>query len=202
MPKKFYAIAKGKKTGIFTDWAQCREYVAGFSGAVYKSFLTLDEAKAFLKREEQSLDITARIPPADADIYVDGSYNVKTGGYSYGMLVLRGDEQEEFCLAFEKDALSEMRNVAGEIMGARAAMEYCLEKDLKSVNLFYDYEGIAKWCLGDWRANKEGTRAYAAFYQSIKPRLHVNFIKVKGHSDDECNDRVDALAKKALGIGE
>ncbi len=201
MAKKFYAVAKGKKTGIFTDWAECKEYVAGFSGAVYKSFLTMEEARAFLNREDVGLDLGKEIPKADADIYVDGSFDIKTGAYSYGMLVIRNNIFEEFSHAFEKDALSEMRNVAGEIMGARAAFEYCLKNGIQTVNLFYDYEGIARWCLGDWKANKEGTMAYAAFYRSIKSRLNVNFVKVKGHSDHEYNDRVDALAKKALGIG-
>lgn len=202
MPKKFYAIAKGKKTGIFTNWSECREYVSGVSGAVYKSFLTLEEAKAFLDRGYQSFQVEDAdgIPKADADIYVDGSFNVKTGEYSYGMLVIQDGMEEEYNRAYSKDALSEMRNVAGEIMGARAAMEYALSKKLSCVNIFYDYEGIAKWCLGDWKANKDGTKAYAEYYRSIKTGLQVNFVKVKGHSNHEYNDRVDALAKKALGL--
>ena len=41
MPKmKFYAVQKGKQTGIFGTWDECRRMVQGFSGAVYKSFET------------------------------------------------------------------------------------------------------------------------------------------------------------------
>ena len=48
--EKFYAVKKGKKTGIFSTWDECKEQVTGFKGAVYKSFKTLSEAEAFLER--------------------------------------------------------------------------------------------------------------------------------------------------------
>lgn len=44
---KFYAVAKGRQTGVFHNWAQCREQVHKFTGAVFKSFPTLHEAQLF-----------------------------------------------------------------------------------------------------------------------------------------------------------
>ena len=48
MPKKFYAVLKGHKVGIFTTWAACQSSTKGFSGAVFKSFTTKDEADLYL----------------------------------------------------------------------------------------------------------------------------------------------------------
>lgn len=48
MASKFYAVRRGRKTGIFNSWAQCKAQIDGFSGAVYKSFTTLAEAEAYL----------------------------------------------------------------------------------------------------------------------------------------------------------
>lgn len=45
---KYYAVAKGRKTGIYTTWGECETQVKGFSGAVYKSFATETEAKRFM----------------------------------------------------------------------------------------------------------------------------------------------------------
>lgn len=45
MPKKFYAVRKGRKTGIFTTWDECRAQVHGFPCAEYKSFPTMEGAK-------------------------------------------------------------------------------------------------------------------------------------------------------------
>jgi len=71
---------------------------------------------------------------------------------------------------------------------------------IKSISIFYDYEGIQKWCNGDWKAKKEGTKRYVEFYKDASKLVDVDFIKVKGHSGDKYNDLADELAKKALGL--
>jgi viroplasmin and RNaseH domain-containing protein len=48
MPTKFYAVAIGHKAGIYMSWEECKLQVHKFKGAIYKSFKTKDEAKAFL----------------------------------------------------------------------------------------------------------------------------------------------------------
>ena len=48
MPK-LYAVRKGFKPGVYRSWKECERQVKGFSGAVYKSFKTLAEAKTFLE---------------------------------------------------------------------------------------------------------------------------------------------------------
>lgn len=138
--------------------------------------------------------------PGELTAYVDGSYCAGTGEFSYGMVLLWGDQ--ELCLAerMEDLQLAQMHNVAGEIKGAEAAMRYALEHGFEKLAIYHDYEGISKWCLGQWKTNKEGTRAYKAFYDSISSRLKVRFVKVTGHSNDKYNDMADRLAKEALGI--
>ena len=46
--KKYYAVRKGRKPGIYMTWDECSAQVIGCAGAVYKSFLTEEEAKAFM----------------------------------------------------------------------------------------------------------------------------------------------------------
>lgn len=48
MAKKFYAVLKGHKVGIFTTWAACQLSTKGYSGAVFKSFTTQEEADEYL----------------------------------------------------------------------------------------------------------------------------------------------------------
>ena len=48
---KFYAVKKGKKTGIFTTWDETEKLVKGYSGAQYKSFKTREEAVDYLGGE-------------------------------------------------------------------------------------------------------------------------------------------------------
>ena len=48
MAKKYYAVKAGKKPGIYESWAACKSMVDGYKGAIYKGFMTYEEAKAFL----------------------------------------------------------------------------------------------------------------------------------------------------------
>ena len=79
-------------------------------------------------------------------------------------------------------------------------MQYAVKEGLEEIIIYHDYEGIAKWCLGEWKTNKEGTKAYKAYYDSIKSQINIKFVKVKGHSGDKYNDMADRLAKSALGL--
>uniref|UniRef100_A0A182MH08 Ribonuclease H1 n=1 Tax=Anopheles culicifacies TaxID=139723 RepID=A0A182MH08_9DIPT len=44
----FYAVAKGRKVGIFTTWPECQAQVLGFTGARFKKFPTQSEAQQFV----------------------------------------------------------------------------------------------------------------------------------------------------------
>ncbi len=198
MAVKYYAVKVGRRPGIYMSWDACKKEVDGFSGAAYKSFASRSEAEAFLKETEE-------LPPANdeeslMEAYVDGSYCLATGEYSYGMVVLF--EGEELCFSGKPDEpeLASMRNVAGEIKGAEAAMRYALERGAEHLVIYHDYAGIAKWCTGEWKTNRDGTKAYKAYFDSIRDALKVEFVKVKGHSHVHYNDMADKLAKKALGI--
>lgn len=203
MAGKYYAVKVGAKTGIFRTWEECKSSVNGYSGAVYKSFQTKEEALAYMgngqesagTKSEGSLEGQARVK-----IYVDGSYHKATKEFSYGMVVLRGAEEEKYSCKFRDEALASMRNVAGEIKGAQAAMQYALDHKIQAITIYYDYEGIARWPLGEWKANKEGTIAYREFYIMASKQVDIRFEKVAGHSGDKYNDMVDELAKEALGI--
>lgn len=46
--KKFYAVRKGRVTGIVRDWEDCRKQVHRFKGAQYKAFGTVEEAMQYL----------------------------------------------------------------------------------------------------------------------------------------------------------
>lgn len=46
----YYAVANGRKIGIFLNWNDCCESVKGFSHAVFKKFDTKEDSEIFLER--------------------------------------------------------------------------------------------------------------------------------------------------------
>ncbi len=141
---------------------------------------------------------TTSVPPL-LSAYVDGSYDKETARFAYGCILLDGDTTVAMMSAADDDPeLATMHNVAGEIKGAEAAIRFCLEHGVRELTIFHDYEGIAKWPLGLWKANKEGTKAYRDFYKEAVKTLKITFVKVKGHSGNKYNDIADKLAGAAL----
>ncbi|XP_048005541.1 ribonuclease H1-like [Leguminivora glycinivorella] len=45
----FYAVARGRSTGIYHSWADCEAQVKGFSGAKFKKFDTESDANDFIR---------------------------------------------------------------------------------------------------------------------------------------------------------
>ncbi len=206
MAGKYYAVRKGRETGIYRSWDECKALVSGFAGAEYKSFKTLEEAEAYMGNNAdnqmsfEELIATCKDNPDVLVAYVDGSFAEAHGAFSYGMIAFHMGEEIRECESSSDEDLVSMRNVAGEIMGSQAAMRLALERKCSEVHIFHDYTGISKWCLGEWKTNKNGTRAYKEYYDKVSSELNIIFHKVAGHSGDIYNDEADRLAKSALHL--
>ena len=66
MAKKYYAVRVGKKPGIYEKWDDCRQNVHGYPAAEFKSFPTLEEAKAYMA--EGQFEEGTMLPKIDAAI--------------------------------------------------------------------------------------------------------------------------------------
>lgn len=193
---KYYAVKKGRKPGIYLTWDDCKKQVNGFSGAIYKSFSSREEASDFLD------DINGKQVDEDAVLaYVDGSYNKKTKEYGYGCVIIKGQKViKKLYGKGNKPELARMRNVSGEILGCLAALQYAIDHHYTQICIYYDYEGIEKWATGSWKTNKEATKQYAQAVKQLNKIIDIHFIKVLAHSGDTYNEMADQLAKKAVGI--
>ena len=54
--KKYYAIVRGGKKGIFESWEECKRFTTGVEGAIFKSFKSEEEAKSYLVEKERELE--------------------------------------------------------------------------------------------------------------------------------------------------
>ena len=190
---KYYAVRIGRNPGIYHTWDECKRETMGFKGASFKKFSTREDAEAFINEIEEDKKESAE--KDELVVYVDGSYRNSDKSHSYGVYMFNDEEEYTYSKRFFKD--SEMRNVSGEIKGAMRAMEGAVKLGKKKIYLHYDYEGIRSWALGFWKTNKEGTIYYKNFYDSIKDKLEVKFIKVEAHTGVKYNELVDKLAKEA-----
>ena len=199
--KKFYAVKIGKISGIYESWAECEPLIKGFPGAEYKSFPTRAEAEFYLTGVAPSAPQEELPPQGTLYAYVDGSYNIESGFYGYGVVLIFPDgHTEEQQGGDKKEEVATMRNVAGELKGAMIAMQYAVNHGFSEVKIFHDYEGIAKWAKGEWKTNLDATAAYREFSWMIQSRIKVSFQKVDAHTGVLYNERADILAKQGAGV--
>jgi viroplasmin and RNaseH domain-containing protein len=211
MAKKVYAIQYGfdlknnKKIEniIVNTWAECLTYVKGVKGAKYKSFESIDDAKAYLNEGSRMLKKSDENYPKDCiHAYVDGSYNSSDGRYSYGVVCVNNNVVEYIESGADKD-ISErnIRQIAGELKGAIRAVEYALRQGQSRVVLFHDYEGIAHHATGAWERKEESSISYYNNMQELmNSGIEVIFVKVDSHTGDLFNELVDEKCKECLGI--
>lgn len=218
--KKFYAVRKGRKTGIFSLWNECRTSVAGYKGAEYKGFATLAEAEEFMEigmkqgdapsgkkgsKAEEKEDPADIIPdsPDKMIAYVDGSYDHSLKKYAFGCVFLlpdgsiyvengNGDNPESLAL----------RNVTGEMLGAMFAVRFAMVNGYRKIELRYDYEGIEKWVTGVWKSKTDLTQKYAKAMRGWNTSVEITFTKVAAHTNVYYNELADQLAKGALRTGK
>lgn len=199
----------------------------GFSEEVILSLyenqkFIMDEAvdlsfKVYSKAKINDKDIAVEKDsyPDDAlYLYIDGSYNEKTLVYGYGLVAVKeGSELSRSFSVGNDPEFAKQRNVAGEILGAYAAMDYAKSLDANEVVICYDYKGIELWAIDDnfsgirnyinekpWKANNFYTNEYKESMIEEQKYMKIHFMKIKAHSGDEFNEIADVLAKKSVGL--
>ncbi len=131
------------------------------------------------------------------EIDVDGSYS---GGITSYAAVMRknGKFIHEVSGIVNVSDVEGSYQIAGEIRAVIEAVNWCEEKKIKFVIIYYDYLGLEMWALGKWKAKKNFTREYSAFMKSHP--LKIQWVKINSHTGVEWNEYADILAKKALRV--
>ena len=211
MAKKFYAVKRGRKTGLYTVWAECAAQVKGFQGAVYKGFMTEDEARAWLggadARTEQphaAAEMAApSAPDADYIIHTDGSCLRNPGGAGGWAAVI--ETAATGAVEEKSGGAPETTNNRMELTAALMALSAVPEG--ARVALYTDSQylknAFTKFWLPAWK--KRGWKkadGEPVLNQDLWMQLdaafaarQVQFHWVKGHAGNPRNERCDALAR-------
>ncbi|MBN1635253.1 MAG: ribonuclease HI [Deltaproteobacteria bacterium] len=211
--KKIYAVATGRKPGIYTEWfgSQGAEVqIRGFAGAKYKGFATRAEAENWLvnpsavfKSKKPGEEAIAETPDETEGyivIYTDGSSINNPGPGGYGVVIIHGEERKEISGGFRKTTNNRM-----ELMGAIVGLKQ-FEKPARIIlhtDSLYVVNGIMKgwaekWRKNDWmRSGRQPAENCDLWQQLLEltEKHEVIFKWVKGHAGHIENERCDELAR-------
>lgn len=194
--RKYYAVRRGRNTGIFDTWNECAEQVHKYGGAVYKAFTDREAAERYLHEDDGTEQ------DGGAVAYIDGSYSVARGLYAWGGFIDDGAAVYVLQGTGDNAAYLQYRNITGEIRGALDVMEKAQALQLPEITIYHDCEGVGRWALGEWKCNNELTAYYREYFKRLQKRggLQVHFKHVQGHTGIFENELADALAKEAAGV--
>ncbi|WP_059105796.1 ribonuclease H [Shouchella shacheensis] len=127
--KKFYVVWKGRKTGIFSTWAECEAQVKGFPGAAFKSFATKGEAEAALKGGKTRTRTSTKPPektgsPSATDVIWD-SISVDVGSHGNpGKVEYKGVDTKSGDVIFSREPIEMGTNNMGEFLAIVHGLAY------------------------------------------------------------------------------
>ena len=150
--QKYYVVWHGKETGVFDSWELCKEQVAGFPGAKYKSFATKDEAEEaytmqssdFVGKVKKKPELTEEQKkiygePIQKSISVDGACNSRTGRAEYrGVFTHNGQE------IFRMGPFDDGTNNIMEFLAIVHALAYC-KRDGLLLSIYSDSRTAILW---------------------------------------------------------
>lgn len=135
---------------------------------------------------------------SEVTIYTDGACSGNPGPGGWAAILKYGDKEKELS-GGEPSTTNNRMELTGAIMGLRALKRQC------SVTLYSDsrylVDSVTKgwlynWVAKGWKRGKETVPNRDLWEELIKLlSLHeVKFVWVKGHDENEYNNRCDALA--------
>lgn len=136
-------------------------------------------------------------------IYTDGACSGNPGPGGWGAILMAGENKKEIS-GGQKNTTNNIMELTAVIEALKLLKRPC-NVDLYSdsayvVNAFLQ-DWISGWIKKGWKsASKEEVKNKELWQQLIElTKVHnVTFHKVKGHSDNEYNNRCDELARNAI----
>ncbi len=219
----FYAVQKGKETGVFLTWPECQVAIQGFSGAKYKKFAKREEAEAFVSEGakvqvksviKQTFTKQAVSEP-DYYVYTDGACsNNGRAGAKAGIGIWFGEgDSRNVSEALSAGATNNVAELTA-ILQTHALIKpdlalgkhVCIVSDSQYAIRCVETYG-AKQASEGWTKDIPNKELVKRLYETYASVEGVQFLYVAAHTEGTDRHSVgnagaDRLANLAIGVTE
>ena len=135
----------------------------------------------------------------DVTIYTDGACSGNPGPGGWAAILIAGNYKKELS-GGEANTTNNRMELEGVINGLRALTRPCnvtIYSDSAYVVNAFNQNWLEKWMKNGWKNSAKAEVANSDLWKElvVLTTTHkVTFSKVKGHADDELNNRCDELA--------
>lgn len=142
----------------------------------------------------------------EIDIYTDGACSGNPGPGGWGVVLIYQENKKELS-GYQPETTNNRMELFAAIQGLSALKESCvvnLYSDSSYLVNAFERHWIEKWQRNGWKTSTKSPVENQDLWKLllIHVRKHqVRFIKVKGHSDNQYNNRCDEMAVAAIKNG-
>ncbi len=136
-------------------------------------------------------------------IYTDGACSGNPGPGGWGAVLMFKDQKKEIS-GGKEDTTNNIMELTAVIEGLKL-LKFPCEVEIYSDSAYvvnaFKQKWIDSWLKNNWKtANKQPVKNQEEWKELYNfTTIHkIKFIKVKGHSDNEYNNRCDELARMAI----
>ena len=139
----------------------------------------------------------------EVTIYTDGACSGNPGPGGWGCILMYKDNKKEIS-GGKKDTTNNVMELTAVIEGLKLLKFPCkvkLYSDSAYVVNAFNQKWIYGWLKNGWKNSSKEPVKNKELWQELYnlTKVHkVEFIKVKGHADNEYNNRCDELARNAI----
>lgn len=138
----------------------------------------------------------------EVKLYTDGACSGNPGPGGYGAILIFNGKEKEIS-GGEKETTNNKMEIMAVLEGLKMLKEPCevtVYSDSAYVVNSIDKGWIYGWKKNNWKKSDKSTVKNIELWEEMLKLMNIHkvkFVKVKGHSDNEYNNRCDALAVKA-----
>lgn len=136
-------------------------------------------------------------------IYTDGACSGNPGPGGWGSILMYNEEKKEISGGLENTTNNVMELTA--VIEALKLLKFPCEVEVYSDSAYvvnaFNQNWIYGWLKNGWKSSSKEPVKNKELWQELYEltKIHkITFIKVKGHADNEYNNRCDELARNAI----
>lgn len=139
-------------------------------------------------------------------VYTDGACSGNPGPGGWAAILMHGNH-ERVITGAEKHTTNNRMELAAVVESLRVLKHKCevhIHTDSAYIANAFNQGWIDGWQSNGWKTASKKPVKNKDLWEDLLAMMTkhvVHFVKVKGHADDDLNNRVDGLAVEAMKIG-
>ena len=198
--KSVYAIRKGIVKGIFLE-PKLFDKMSKVKGREGKKCSDIYDAYFYIykkKPPKQLCSITTSVKddcgedvkPKGTYAYTDGSYILDNDimGIGYELYLKSGVFSHSTFIVGKNGSSNK-----AELTAAMMVVDRAIKEGVKNITIYHDAEQVSRLATGKSKSKDSFNKKYYQYMNEKSKMISIHFAKVKAHSTDKKNKKVDAM---------